>query len=1650
MKSLYRILFLFLFVSSFFSSAVFAYSTSCDGDDVSRINDATADAYKEYTIDDPEYPFENQTDKAYYFKFKTKADGEITISFDSTSGYIQKMKIGTSCGGKEIYKIKGNQGLKKFNVTKGTTYYILMQEKNNDNRLKFKLRFNFKVSSVCHGCDCSLDSAANDNSPGALIDRLNGATSDISRCISGDSESDDKDYYYFTVQADGVLKVKTSSPNSHDYYLRLGSTEHGDEYYKKTAAQSHKVNDITLSKGDTVYVYLKETGSDKDEYEVHFDFATNTSTVEDADDICYEPVELDGTMCVNAGPCGGGIDCKKSYPLRNISGSTLSDVEVDYDESGMSGTYGSSCGVDDTNGKAGECKSENNVDMGPAGILGSTTHYKLDNDIDSGNNENKVWAKNLVRGGCFEGSSLYATYVKNGRKHRGRVKACPPSYCETHNLSQGFHVIDPDGGDDENSYEIYCDMNSTLAPRELIALPLKNDYNNFVFKDDNPQENYYQAAEDAKADDIKNEFNFLQIRIDDNTHKITVVPSSVAEGSANEGYFSNINLIGTPFSIDWSDTTLQNCDTSKLRKGAWDQAVKINTLDYTKGRCQVDRMSLKLIDNYKYLTYSDIEGTDGQYDHEILEETCRQIFEKVPDDAAHLPTQNGVSDGYFWVDPDKGGRGSGDAIDTKFRPFVAYCKYQEDINQAWTFVMALDAKVTKSKDDIHTMKEVRANPNMYYDTCSQLGLLFFVPNTKDTFQRTRTYLKDNKGEWIDYTGTIREKYKMFTGDPNKEYYMQGEGFNEIWPYGPFGLYFPQEGKHDVNGNSWAWYPNDISKQGNMSGRCMNSGQGSGADPCTDYKLSPLANDDGTMGMAGWRTTLQDMVQNGLSGITNGEEFWIADVGAGEYIHESIKNNGTPECSITSPGSNRNTSGACDYIYYEPNGNYTKNAWLNFVSDSEGNVYHNDDNGDFYSYYDYMCMAWDNYYGFSRYGLTDGPFKVIKHDPSVNQNTTFDPANDFNITTTVVNSDTDFDALLLTQQLDKIDKDQNISAGVFLVAYDEVYENSLLTNKVKDLHYYGQIGPNEDFSAHQAGIISLNANAHYPLVKMPKAHRKAGFQFKYCGYNGSDWRSCWSVVDNGGSTTATCTNGYDSSTGKPKSPCQVADSNPFALRPDRFKIASVDGIYSNYMLVVKAADVNISYVAADGIDQATVDYNVSFAQLDTDISLIQSGLSCSTSFLDDTNQSAYSFKDGKDTYQYTLSDVGNYKFTLREIEGLEYARVDANDTAWADRQITENNITLVIKPDHFEISAIPNPNHNVDGNFTYLSNDVDNMGAKLDFNVSAKNSAGGTTLNYTNSCYASDINFDANYTIALSDESSANTLAQVNTINYLVKDKNDANITIAHNASPRSDKAFIKHGDKISKIVFTNDVNGSARIIVKFNFNRQPNQAVNPFVLNLNNINVADTNTSMTVNTQNAAVDVNATFVYGRASGPKRAGYTNCVDHQSNCVSGDDSPRVVFQIYSDANGDKNIDALSKQNKNGIKADHDGTQDSRWWTSVFHDMKNNTFVSGNDGKINQTGTITEDATPSHISQEGLDKEQNYKYKARLKYQGQDGYIKEGHLKHYPSSWLIYDPNSAAATYNKFNFNFVTEGWSGKHESSATGKTKAAHKTSKRIMW
>ena len=133
---------MFLSFLVFANTSLFAVSNSCKGTLVPDVHNATSD--------------ENYTDKVKskgknksgFYRFRPKVDGSITINFKNTNGKKQAMRIGTNCSKNNIYGSGDkNSASKTFNVVANTWYYVQMQERNNQNRLRYTIKFDFTTTN---------------------------------------------------------------------------------------------------------------------------------------------------------------------------------------------------------------------------------------------------------------------------------------------------------------------------------------------------------------------------------------------------------------------------------------------------------------------------------------------------------------------------------------------------------------------------------------------------------------------------------------------------------------------------------------------------------------------------------------------------------------------------------------------------------------------------------------------------------------------------------------------------------------------------------------------------------------------------------------------------------------------------------------------------------------------------------------------------------------------------------------------------------------------------------------------------------------------------------------------------------------------------------------------------------------------------------------------------------------------------------------------------------------------------------------------------------------------------------------------------------------------------------------------------------------
>jgi len=225
----------------------------------------------------------SNNDWADKFKFTIPVSGTVTVTLSSNTDV--DFKMATYCGGQNIVRYDDSHTDVKtysFSATAGTTYYITIFDgqwrgQSNPYTLTIDYPTNGGGGSSCEDYDSN-----NDGCPGRIITSMDQITTSKSTCITGISRNNEgshkNDYYRFQVQTNGTLRIRGTSPNNHEYYLRVGSSCGGTQYYGDTRSKNHDTGDISLHTGDTIYIKAKETGNDDDQYRLNLNFTADNNS----------------------------------------------------------------------------------------------------------------------------------------------------------------------------------------------------------------------------------------------------------------------------------------------------------------------------------------------------------------------------------------------------------------------------------------------------------------------------------------------------------------------------------------------------------------------------------------------------------------------------------------------------------------------------------------------------------------------------------------------------------------------------------------------------------------------------------------------------------------------------------------------------------------------------------------------------------------------------------------------------------------------------------------------------------------------------------------------------------------------------------------------------------------------------------------------------------------------------------------------------------------------------------------------------------------------------------------------------------------------------------------------------------------------------
>ncbi|GHV07709.1 hypothetical protein AGMMS50229_14970 [Campylobacterota bacterium] len=500
------------------------------------------------------------------------------------------------------------------------------------------------------------------------------------------------------------------------------------------------------------------------------------------------------------------------------------------------------------------------------------------------------------------GISAYNASVATGKKDEDLIEVYLP-----------LPMSDPD-----DSGKPYDKPNSNFAFGQLTGNPVTNGASGF----------YHQGYERIMFDRMEmdpletnpktgviiglgpKEGGIYNLRI--NISDLSLHQSMYVDRHGNPGQFefSNINLVGTSFAIDRDASGFYCAGYPLPTFGFYDQIAK----SPTAGLCIAKPLVFKQLERYKYLDTS--KHTDLK-DRKFYE-SCSQVKSR----------NENEKNGFYLINPP----------DNTRIPFAADCIMEDtaagkEHQYITTIFMAFDAR------------NAYVPESMLENTCTDLGLAFFVPTNKSRFENMRNYLVSNKDGAEGWAGYVGNLYEWET--QNMLFYGSGSlgnayGTRLVWPYGPFGVFADKEG------------------EGTSSFDADKHGKGKAPHSPGMNSKNPSEPPTATMGHYGWVTIFDDatpigtqirtMMQKmeGLSTSSLDKTWWIAD-----------------EPNTDHP---------------EPNGDYDRKTWLGYAfDDTTGDFEYLNDTyvKDFtatnlprYTHHSYACVGLDSYFPIKRTRISD--------------------------------------------------------------------------------------------------------------------------------------------------------------------------------------------------------------------------------------------------------------------------------------------------------------------------------------------------------------------------------------------------------------------------------------------------------------------------------------------------------------------------------------------------------------------------------------------------------------------------------------------------------------------------------------------------------
>ena len=595
----------------------------------------------------------------------------------------------------------------------------------------------------------------------------------------------------------------------------------------------------------------------------------------------------------------------------------------------------------------------------------------------------------------------------------------------------------------------------------------------------------------------------------------------------------------------------------------------------------------------------------------------------------------------------------------------------------------------------------------------------------------------------------------------------------------------------------------------------------------------------------------------------------------------------------------------------------------------------------------------------------------------------------------------------------------------------------------------------NFSESADGIAKIDE------FRTNKAYPRVHIRIYYCGdYNGSDTilyplSQCW---DNTLSDQVNMQNAIPEESNLSKH-LFYHTSDLFSIQPADYNITvtTQDGQTVNSksggMITLKAGNqFNVKFAASgapgdDGSIPEALMYNEGVgSSFDVIYADTNASIGCKSGDFNNTDlTSGWGFIDGIGDVNTTYNEVGSLDLNITD-ENLpckkRFAAIDCDDQNVTSYFDTDKNTTIGTAsvrmnfvPGYFDIQAQLLDNHPVSGGdgFTYISNDLNNS-AELNVTITAKSgkidtasASDPTTKNYNSACYAKSVDLNTTYLFNGKERNSTNpdNSGVLNNIIFdVINAKGDTELKPVSTNSLNNGKGKLNISD-INKNIFDTDNNGTGNFIVRLNFNRVINKPVNPFVLNVTDLNTSDSD-GVVGKLENQ--DMRAVYYYARARASKFM-YDDVTDNSIKTP-------VYIDVYYTPGTEFDKNATFDTNKFTV------TNDFEWFISSQH---NNT----KDGEVKLVSQDTNKATVTNTPTIVNGKIQDITVTDEGK--TLRPFIVDINMTG-TSSWLIYNKDKPEEPSPFYRVRFTNPGsdWAGYGKTGRVVETNASKKKTKRLEW